>query len=723
MRARFVIAALSFVCILATLLGAPTASAAPCPNEAFREAQGTVAVPGCMALEIVSPPKKFSLPAFNPWFSRDGERIAYRSVAALGETPSLQYFAGDRYIASRGASGWQTFPTSPPAAAEIVLGGFARGGPFAFSPDLGRWLSLGSVWSESQVGVGRIYEGGLDGSFEPFSPLLAAQDNSGTINLQFVTVSTTVHGVATDLSRAAFQLPWLTTFLLLEDPRGMAEMNSYIASNQGGVPSLELLARDKDDFVHGGRCGARAGGGTDPGRLIGQGAVSTDGLRINFTTRSGQTFDPAKPEDAILSPPCDTDEPLRIMERVGPPEGAEIAPIAPESPVGDDLFQGASADGTKVYFATAREVLPADNDTGAKCSKDPGSSSGCDLYLYDATKPEGSRLTLVSSGNGADVLSSITALSGDGTHAYFVAEGVLTADENPEGATATDGQPNLYLYESEAGTTSFIGTLATSDQGAMWGTEGSFIGDAYAAPFHGAGPGGDGHVLVFASEAPLTAGDTDGGHTDLFRYDAAEDTLIRVSTAPEGGEDDGPFDIAVNANSANVKGANLEEAGRFASEDGQTIAFNAAAALLPDDADTTEDPYVWKAGELGFVNADLGTENIPTVSPGGQEVAFASPTQLLPQDRDFIKDVYVLRVDGGFPFPVSVEKCNPLLDDSCQGPLPPSPPAIGNPSATIASAGNVRELKCKKGFVKKKDRCVKKKPRKGKKHRKGKGKR
>jgi hypothetical protein len=722
-RAPFAIAAVC-ACALTMLLGAPVASAATCPNEPLRAAQGTTGLPACMALEMVSPPRKRSLPAFNPWFSLDGERVVFRAVAALGDTPALQYAAGDNYVSGRSGAGWQTFPTSPPASAKIIVGSAARGGPFAFAPDLGRWLSLGATQSQSQSGVGQIYEGALDGSFEPFSPLLVARDNGGTDAVQLTMVNTELHGVATDLSRVDLQLPWLTTFLLSPDPRGMAVNNSYVASNWNGVPSLELLARDKDGVVHGGRCGARLGGGVDVGKVLSQGAVSADGLRIHFTTRPAQPFDPAKPEDPVASPPCDTANPLRVMERIGPPGQAEIAPIAPESPAGDDLFQGASTDGTKVYFATAREILPADNDTGAKCSKDPGSSSGCDLYLYDATKPVGSRLTLVSSGSGADVLPSITALSGDGTHVYFVAEGVLTADENPGGATATDGQPNLYLYESESATTSFIGTLATSDLGAMWGSEGSFIGDAYAAPFHGPG---DGHILAFASDAPLTAGDDDGGHSDLFRYDAEQDTLVRVSTAPDGGEDDGPYDVVVNANSANARGANLEEKGRFASEDGETIAFQTAAALLPGDTDASDDPYVSKAGALGFVDATLEADSPPTVSSGGQEAAFASPTLLLPQDRDFIKDIYVARVDGGFPFPVTVEKCDPLIENACQGQVPPPPSAVSTPSAALAGAGNVKAgKKCKKGFVKKKGRCVKKKQGKSKKQQakgKGKGKR
>ena len=515
--------------MLSYLIPPPAAPAAadPCPNEALREAQtsaampeGTTSLPGCMALEMVSPPKKFSLPAYNPWFSLDGNRVSYRSPAALGDTDSLQYFAGDRYVAERGGSGWQTFATSPPASAEIALGGAARGGALAFDPDLDGWLTLGATHEQAQVGVGQIYKDTLQGSFEPYSPLLVTNDDSG-FDLVLAIVNMELHGVSVELSRAVVQAAATTSYFLPNDPRGTLERNSYVISNWEGVPSLELLARDKDGVVYGGRCGARLGGGADSGRLISQGAVSADGLRIHFTTRPAQPFDPEHPE---ASPPCSEANSLRIMERAGPPGEAEITPIAPALPAGDDIFQGASADGTKVYFTTARQVTAADKDTGSKCSNDLGASSGCDLYLYDSTKPEGERITMVSEGpagptpgEGAEVLSSITAVSGDGTRAYFVAQGVLTDDVNSEGDTAILGQPNLYVHESGVGQTAFIGTLAPGDQEKMWGSEASFTGDAYAVPLR---EGGDGHVLVFVSEAALTEGDTDGGHSDVFRYDA-----------------------------------------------------------------------------------------------------------------------------------------------------------------------------------------------------------
>ena len=451
----------TLVCLLASLFpSVPSAQAAdPCPNEALREAQvstampeGTIFLPDCMALEMVSPPRKLSLPAFKPWFSADGERVAFRSMAALGDTGGLQTFIGDSYVASRSASGWQTASTSPPPSAAITQGTGSYGGPFAFSLDLRNWLSLGATQQEAMVAAARVFKGGIDGSFAPASPPMLASDDSGDQTLQFILANIPTHGASPDLSKAVFQTSRASAYFLAGDPRNPAtgdagnevggDRNSYLVTSHEGKPALELLARDKDDAVHGGRCGAHLGGGKNS-MLINQGAISEDGQTIYFTTRPAQPFDPEHPENA---PVCSEANPLRIMERIETPQGAAISPIAPELPAGEDLFQGASADGTKAYFTTARQVSAADKDSGAQCNAVPGSSAGCDLYLYDSTKPEDESITMVSEGpagptpgEGADVLNSTTAISGDGSRAYFVAQGVLTDDANPEGDTATAG--------------------------------------------------------------------------------------------------------------------------------------------------------------------------------------------------------------------------------------------------------------------------------------------
>jgi hypothetical protein len=695
-------------------------SAAACPNEALREAQGATALPDCMALEMVSPPKKFAQPAYSPSFSADGERVLFSAQAALAQTPGFQNFGGDRYVAGRTAAGWQTASTAPPLGS-IVAGTSHYGGPSAFTPELDRWVQLGATTSESMVGASRLYGGGLDGSFAPLSPLMAAIDDGGGVLLQFLLTSIEVTAASEDLSTTVLRFRQPQFSYLPKDPRNPPgetpdvipgdDRNSYVIFTKDGEPALELLARDRDGTVYGGRCRAHSGGPnaeTSSAATFNQGAISAEGSRIYFSTRPAQPFD----SEAGEGPECDTDNPVRIMVRTATETGPDIEPLLPGGlseweEAGDDNFEGASKDATKVYLTSPRNLTASDTDPAAeKCGDgDVGTSKGCDLYLFDSAKPVSERLTQVSAGEagaptpgeGADVLSSITAISAEGSRAYFVAQGVLTVDPNPEGEQPQAGKPNLYLYDAQADEVAFIGTLADADKGGIWGTKGSFLGDAYATP----------DVLAFASKAPLSADDSDGGRRDVFRYDADAETLERISKAAPGGSDNGPFDAVVNPNLGKEAGTNFGEQSRWVAEDGQAIAFTTAEALLPDDEDGAANPYLWKEGLLGAARAQVKAP--PAISPDGEEIAFATQAALLPQDGDTAEDVYVARVEGGFPFAVQPEPCDPLQEGSCQGAAPALQVPAAPASAAFIGPGNARgPVTCRKGFVKKKVRCVKK---------------
>jgi hypothetical protein len=730
--ARGGLRSVALLCVLATVACASAVSTArgvDCPNEAFRDEQGVASLPTCMALEMVSPPAKVLQPAFWPSFSLSGERVLYKSLAALAETQGMQTYRGDHYVASRSATAWASAPTSPPAEARIRAGGAESGGPYAFSPNLGSWVLAGVTQSQLPVGVAQLFRGGLDGSLMALSPLLITIDDSGseeTVGLATSSLSGTA--TASDLSTTVFRVYKSSISLFDEDPSGSAsgepggDRNSYVAFLEDGKPRLELLARDGSGEVYGGRCGAHTGGDLGGGSpLLQQGAISADGSRILLSTRPGQGgTSPGQGDE----PPYEQCDPakygVRILERLRTPSGPEITELTPRDPnTGDDLYQAASQDGTKVYFTTPRELAASDADgPGAACSDSLGASKGCDLYLYDATLPPGERLVQVSAGEpgpptpgaGADVLSVITVVSGDGSHAYFVAQDVLTPAANPEGDTAVAGQPNLYLYERDAahpgGHTAFIGTLTATDAGQLWGTNDNPTVGAYAAPTHGP-TGGDGHVLAFASTASLTPDDLDGGRRDVFRYDAEAVMLERITKEAPGGADDGPFDVAVNpAAPAGGTSTNFGEGTRWVGEDGETIGFTTAERLDPADEDGLPSPYVWREGQLGGAPAE--SDEPPAVSPPGNELAFSTETPLLPQDRDTVRDVYVARTDGGFPPPKEDEvDCTPPL---CQGGAP-ALPGLG-PNGTVGFVWSPKAaIQCRKGLVKKHGKCVKKKHR------------
>jgi hypothetical protein len=753
-------APLALLCLLLAALALAPAANAACPNEAIRASQasealpqGTTAYPACMALEMVTPPQKFGQETLTlTAFSSDGNRVLFTSKAALADTEGLQAFGGDSYVATREAGGWVTSPTSPPRSADFSAGSTKRGGPYAFGPSLGSWILLGATQTQEFGGKAQLFSGDLGGAFTPLSPLLVPIDDSGYESLPIVAGSGFIpSATAADLSTTVFRAERPSVAYFPEDPRSLetsGTTNSYLAFRDGsGEPTLQLLARDGAGKVWGGRCGAYPGGGGAAGGIgegLNQGAISPEGSRVLFSTRPAQPFDPAHPTEDASSPPCDLANPLRILIRTG--EAPTIEELAPgpggPSEAGDDLYQGASVEGSKVFLTSPRKLAATDQDASAEpCGADLGASKGCDLYLYDSDLPVGTRLIQVSAGEdvpgkheagkGADVLSSVTSISADGSHAYFAAQGALTADASPDGKVAQAGQPNLYLYARDAahpsGELSFIATLAAGDKGKLWGATQSLANGAYPVPLGGGPTGGDGHTLLFLTKAPLSSEDADGAHADAYRYDSQAETLECISCA---GGDSSAFDVLAGS----VEGSsssNFAEQGRWASEDGETVAFATAAPLVEGDEDSEVNPYLWRQGELlqlpGVARTPFQPYKLPTVSTGGEEVAFTTETPLLPQDGDATRDAYVVRVNGGFPNPLPAPTpCDPLSEGACQGPTG-TPPALAVPATpSVVGPGNQKAPpKCRKGQVRKRGNCVKQRQAKKKqsKHKRGSSKR
>jgi hypothetical protein len=651
-----------------------------CPNEVRRIEQGIAALllPNCMALEMVSPPEKGGQSAQSPVVSADGGRVKFITPAALGGPGGLSP-AGDDYIASRGSGGWSSASTSQPV--EFVSGWEPSGRALSYTPDLSRWFQVGSTQSQLQQGIARAFHSGLGEPFSAisrtFAPLVGGDDGDARgIRLE---------GASADHSRLYFEPGQdgsaIGNAYLPGDPEPAgsgARTNSYVAGlDADGQPSLALLARDRNGKAWGGNCGAGLGG--PDSRSVG--AVSADGLRTYFSTRPGQ---PATGD-------CTTANKLRIMRRLESPQGPWIGVLFAsectradcDTSDGDDLFQGASTDGTRVYFTTTRQLADSDRDLTN------------DLYLYDASADPGERLTQVSAGDsgtpspgeGADVLNGVAALSGDGSHVYFVAEGVLGTGLSPEGAEAQEGDANLYLWEA-GGTTSFIGSLdlGAGDSLLLGGGR-----SAYSVPQLG-----DGHVLFFESHAELTAEDTDGAHRDVFRYDsAAVPPALKCASCAPGGPDSAQTDVSSHPGRQSAT-TDTAERQRWASEDGKSAVFTTAEGLVPGDVNGLPDFHLWHGGELrrlpGAV-ANTSTSDV-VLSHDGSTVAFATISPLSGRDGDTANDVYVARVGGGFEEPAPSSPCDPSAAGGCLDPPAPEPstPAIGLPAP---GTGNVEPSPCR----------------------------
>jgi hypothetical protein len=732
--------------------GAGSAASAPttftveasgtCANEALRKEQvsttlpapiGTTGMPACMALEMASPPAKENQPVKNGnqqnnSISVDGEHVLFRTGAALGETAGVvDVAAADVYVASRNENGWTTRAT---ILRQMNLASEPRG----LAPDLSSWFQIapetGDLNSELKY---QAWGSTLGGSATAFSSLLVTPDAPQNIASYAGSSADASHlYIKTGNQGAADGARFLPN-----DPKPAGEVarnNVYVlALGEDGQPApMQLLARDRFGKAWGANCGARVGGdinaslvaGTTSQRVRVQGAISADGSRVYFSAR------PSQPAGVTCN---GTNNRMRILERAETLAGPEISELAQnectriapacDATDGDDYFQGASADGNRVYFVTNRQLVNSDLDSGAPCGLGTGQATGCDLYLYEKLPGGGHKLVQVSAGDatdptpgaGAKVLNNIAGISTDGSHVYFAAEGVLTTKPNELGAVAKAGagQINLYLYERDtaypSGRTVFVGALATQDTGELWGAtkiEAFGPSSVYPVPAMDADGkiGGDGHVLLFRSKAGLTPNDTDASKRDVYRYDSQTGSLQCVSCLPGSDENAGEAKVAEEAGLTNAQpqGPAFASLGRWVSEDGNSLVFQTVAPLLPSDTDLLKDEYLWRDGQLTRLpGADL--EDAPTISGEGSAVLIDRTEQLLPQDGDSVADVYVLRSGGGFPIPPVKEIC---VGERCQEPFHDQPSPSTAASETASGDNVIEPAPCKKGFVRRKGKCV-----------------
>jgi hypothetical protein len=153
------------------------------------------------------------------------------------------------------------------------------------------------------------------------------------------------------------------------------------------------------------------------------------------------------------------------------------------------------------------------------------------------------------------------------------------------------------------------------------------------------------------------------------------------------------------------------------------VFFQTKTALVTNTTDETEHVYEWHDGKISLISSpdDPSNAYFLGASPDGSNAFIGTHAQLGPQDTDFSGDIYDARVDGGF-----VKTTPPQCTGTgCQG-VPGAAPIFATPSSvTFAGVGNfepqpavvkpkpkAKPAKCKRGFVKKKGKCVKAKAKK-----------
>jgi hypothetical protein len=499
----------------------------------------------------------------------------------------------------------------------------------------------------------------------------------------------------------------------------------------GGAGSHDLISE----------CETRLGGPETVG-VDTHGSMSEDGDVVFFTasactTGTGENAGSPVPAEELYAR-IDQDRTVPISQRSA--TECKTTECEDSSPRPAD-FQGASTDGSKVFFTSAQQLTDnASQDAnggdvgpdGKNCFKTTG-VNGCNLYEYDFSATAGHNLTAVSAGGtsgGGPRVRGVVAISADGSHVYFVAQGVLTDQANSQGQVALSGNNNLYV--SAAGHLAFIAALPSSDSSGS--TEQIEAANSeFSAPLWSEGAlvantTPNGQFLVFSSHGALTSDDTrtDGGQ-QVFEYDAQTGSLVRISIGNDGFDDDGDAGFGAASIVAPTYPTSSLRTDPTMSDDGSYVFFQSQVGLTPGALNDVE---IGTTKEFGptpnspEITVPVYAENIYEyhgehvylISDGrdtgvsargkhsdvgllgsdgsGGNVFFTTSDPLVPQDTDTQADFYDARIctptDPCIPSPAAA--LSPCDGESCHG-IPAATPSLLTPgSASFNGEGNLAPI-------------------------------
>lgn len=699
-------------------------------------------LPDRRAWEMVSPPDKrgarigSAVESGQVQAAVDGDRLAYLT----GGNSIVEYPDGSRApealqaLAERDEAGWRSQDLTNPNAELEPLAVGAQSEYKLFSPDLSEALfepRTDTLLSPEASGRTPYWRRNTQPPL--YRPLLTDKEEFANVPPGTSTEAAVIRAATPDLSKVVLRsavplVPGAPTPGLYRWSDGEIEPVSVLPAAEGGA------------LVPAERVGS--------GNISVRHAISDDGARVFWTS---------------LSPPrlymreMESEETVRIDLPAGGSEAGAVNPI----------FQGASADGRVVFFTDTQQLTAGASPSGAdlyRCEIPLDSPvTGC-TSLTDLSAP------LAGSGESAEIVGMVPALSDDGSRIYFVAKGVLDEAQNQAGGEAEAGKPNLYRWE-EGEDVRFVATLSDQDD-ADWGMPGTVLAPGQAAGLSAA-TSPDGRYFVFMSEESLTGEENLQASSGwepverVFQYDAVDDTLQCVSCDPTGAAPEGQILPPATETSQvtslvdprsqwpeRLVGAVLPEPTILAVEgtsvyrpravhDNGRVFFNSIDSLVAGDSNDQWDVYQYEplgtgscepssgdaatsrsgAGCVSLVSSGTGKEPAAffDASVGGDDAFFLTPARLAVTDQDDQADIYDARVDGVTASLVPRAEC---LGEACR-PSPAAPGESAPASATFAGAGNLKTTppkRCPKGKHKVRRnghvRCVpQKKKKKGHGHR------
>jgi len=414
----------------------------------------------------------------------------------------------------------------------------------------------------------------------------------------------------------------------------------------------------------------------------------------------------------------------------------DLAQGGSEAGVAAPMFQGASADGTRVFFTDTQQLTPGASEAGADLYEcrifQEGDATKCDLH--DLT-PAGSE--------AADVQGLVSALGEDGNSVYFVANGVLAPGAAAGSCEPSESAPasaacSLYVarFDGSEWSTTFIATLSNRDA-VDWGFPPYLDNPTSSLLAAAASPSG--RYLTFMSDRSLTGYDnvdavSGVADQEIFLYDSAAASLRCVSCGATGGRPHGSFfDGGVAPLSdwgvvwpktwiaANLPDPQHPENATTALYrprvvlDNGRVFFNAFDSLVAADSNGNWDAYEYEPTGLGSCGGGAASSGTASVAGGcvsllssgvsnreagvldasasGDDVFILTASSLAPADKDSAYDVYDAHVCGsGWQCQSPAAPAPVCRGEACLP--PPVKPGDRTPaSATFTGKGNLKVRK------------------------------
>lgn len=679
-------------------------------------------LPDCRAYERVSPLSTNGAPIGSEVVSQDGSAVGFQSLGLFGGPGDAESTNGALYTSLRDdRAGWSTAPDAPSAAVFLDETPSVNGENHSYSGNL-----LETLFTLVPVDVGSP----IDFRFYRHDPHSADVEVGPTVSPQQLASWTKSEGGApilllgatNDLSHIFFTpktnllgtgLHWIWPG---DTTRGIYSLYEYsaVGNTEPDLVAIKPGAGEADSRpaqhpTLTSECGAALGGAS----LTGGGASedsynaissvpSADEARVvyfsAFAHEGSHVCDGAQaPAVNELYARIEGRRTVAISEPASENcEACDTSEAAQNAAPRGALFQGASQDGSRVFFLSEQRLF--DGTRG---------ESGDNLYEFNFAAPNThEKLALVAPelAEGGGVMR----VSADGSHVYLVSGHVIAGTSaNEYGVSPTEHADNLYVFDTRSRATAFIAQLSPGDSEEWRQIDGR--GSVEVTP--------DGRFLLFGSTNDVTP-DASGELHQLYRY-SAEPTraegeagvprLVRVSVGDA---------LSENGNSggnAFISGQNYESPDDPAlgkaiemTDDGSRVFFQDNAALAEGALNKVcayeeegsciskaQNVYEWEDGHVYLLsdgkdahsNFQGSVVSLIGASPTGADVYLKSADPLAGESNNeaAASHIYDARVEGGFGATPPPSPCT----SSCQGSGSPPPELAVAASAIFSGAGNL----------------------------------